>query len=260
MEVHQHTHTVPIPIGRKKWTHYFWEFFMLFLAVTAGFLVENQREHYVEHKRENVYARLMYDELKKDTALLNDVIKIKKWRGQKLDSLIYLMTLPDLQKNAGPIYYYSSFLNTDIPFTPYDATIQQLRSSGTLRYFKNPELYNVITQYYSTCAFYLSRENETKSLFPVELRALLFDAKDFASLTVITPNIFDAVHYPTKEMKLLSTGKESVNKFLHYTDGVKKANDLSITLLQHFLADQLNQLLVALKKEYHLSEGTPLEK
>ena len=28
MEVHAHTHT-----PRKKWTHYFWEFLMLFLAV-----------------------------------------------------------------------------------------------------------------------------------------------------------------------------------------------------------------------------------
>jgi len=35
MEVHAHTHT-----ERKKWTHYFWEFFMLFLAVTLGFFVE----------------------------------------------------------------------------------------------------------------------------------------------------------------------------------------------------------------------------
>jgi hypothetical protein len=45
MEVHAHTHT-----PRKKWTHYFWEFFMLFLAVTLGFLVENWREHFVEKK------------------------------------------------------------------------------------------------------------------------------------------------------------------------------------------------------------------
>ena len=33
MEVHAHTHT-----ARKKWTHYFWEFLMLFLAVFCGFL------------------------------------------------------------------------------------------------------------------------------------------------------------------------------------------------------------------------------
>jgi len=43
MEVHAHTHT-----ARKKWTHYFWEFLMLFLAVFCGFLAENQREHMIE--------------------------------------------------------------------------------------------------------------------------------------------------------------------------------------------------------------------
>jgi hypothetical protein len=29
--------------SRKKWTHYFWEFLMLFLAVFCGFLAENLR-------------------------------------------------------------------------------------------------------------------------------------------------------------------------------------------------------------------------
>jgi len=40
MEVHQHAHT-----PRKKWTHYFWEFLMLFLAVFCGFLAEYKLEH-----------------------------------------------------------------------------------------------------------------------------------------------------------------------------------------------------------------------
>ena len=52
MEVHQHTHT-----PRNKWTHYFWEFLMLFLAVTAGFFMENQRENYIEHKRAKVLTK-----------------------------------------------------------------------------------------------------------------------------------------------------------------------------------------------------------
>jgi hypothetical protein len=38
MEVHAHSHT-----ARKKWTHYFWEFLMLFLAVFCGFMAENIR-------------------------------------------------------------------------------------------------------------------------------------------------------------------------------------------------------------------------
>ena len=54
MEVHAHSHT-----PGKKWTHYFWEFLMLFLAVFCGFLAENQREHYVEHKRAKDYEYIV---------------------------------------------------------------------------------------------------------------------------------------------------------------------------------------------------------
>jgi hypothetical protein len=38
MEVHHHPHTAPMAIGRKKITHYLWEFLMLFLAVFFGFI------------------------------------------------------------------------------------------------------------------------------------------------------------------------------------------------------------------------------
>ena len=59
MEVHHQSHT-----ARKKWTHYFWEFLMLFLAVTLGFFVENQREHFVKHRRERQYVRSFLGDLK----------------------------------------------------------------------------------------------------------------------------------------------------------------------------------------------------
>jgi hypothetical protein len=57
MEVHAHTHSAPTSGGaaRKKWTHYFWKFLMLFPAVTLGFFVENQREHYIEHQRARIF-------------------------------------------------------------------------------------------------------------------------------------------------------------------------------------------------------------
>jgi hypothetical protein len=66
MEVHHHvhpaesgTHTASNGSGssRKKWTHYIWEFIMLFLAVFCGFLAENFREHQVEHRREKSYIK-----------------------------------------------------------------------------------------------------------------------------------------------------------------------------------------------------------
>ncbi|MBK7679895.1 MAG: hypothetical protein IPJ29_10920 [Chitinophagaceae bacterium] len=62
MEVHAHTHT-----PRKKWTHYFWEFIMLFLAVFCGFLAENQREHMIEHQREKKFIRSLCSDLRRKT-------------------------------------------------------------------------------------------------------------------------------------------------------------------------------------------------
>ena len=50
--------------NRKKLTHYLWEFLMLFLAVFAGFLAENQREHIVEHQRAEQFARSLLADLK----------------------------------------------------------------------------------------------------------------------------------------------------------------------------------------------------
>jgi len=49
---------------------------MLFIAVTLGFFVENQREHIIEHKREIEYVRSMVEDLKEDTASFNRLIKI----------------------------------------------------------------------------------------------------------------------------------------------------------------------------------------
>src|SRR5678815_3010349 len=82
MEVHAHTHT-----PRKKWTHYLWEFFMLFLAVTAGFFVENQREHIVENKRGMQYIRSFVEDLRIDTAKFSGVINFYKKKESELNNL-----------------------------------------------------------------------------------------------------------------------------------------------------------------------------
>ncbi|MGH2564772.1 MAG: hypothetical protein ACRDE5_09670, partial [Ginsengibacter sp.] len=83
MEVHAHTHT-----PRKRWHHYFWEFFMLFLAVTLGFFVENMREHIMDRKKEKIYIESLISDLKKDTTIIGLVSKghFKLVRGE--DSLI----------------------------------------------------------------------------------------------------------------------------------------------------------------------------
>ena len=70
MEVHHHSHlaTGETHSSRKKWTHYFWEFLMLFLAVFCGFLTEFQLEHKIEKEKGKQYIQSVYEDLKEDTA------------------------------------------------------------------------------------------------------------------------------------------------------------------------------------------------
>jgi hypothetical protein len=135
MEVHAHAHT-----ERKKWTHYLWEFLMLFLAVFCGFLAENQREHFVEHQREKQYARELYDEFFADSIAVADKIKL---RLDKEKDMYYLngylkdSSLISLPREFYPAYTTVMYLANTYSFEPKDGILSQLKSSGSLRYFKS---------------------------------------------------------------------------------------------------------------------------
>jgi len=83
MEVHAHTHT-----ARKKWTHYFWEFLMLFLAVFCGFLAEYQLEHKIEKDREKQFIQSFIEDLETGTAAINKNLLFRKAKGYQMDSQI----------------------------------------------------------------------------------------------------------------------------------------------------------------------------
>jgi len=143
MEVHHHSHT-----SRKKWTHYFWEFFMLFLAVTLGFFVENQREHYVERIRANEYAHLLTDDLKTDIAEFNRAERVLSKIIAAGDSLAVVLNSQDIRKiPGGKIYYYEYWSGWRWSVISRDATLQQLKNSGSLRYLQNTSLVRKILDY-----------------------------------------------------------------------------------------------------------------
>jgi hypothetical protein len=143
MDVHAHSHT-----PRNKWTHYFWEFFMLFLAVTLGFFVENQREHYIEKKRAKEYARLLADDLHFDIGELNTAERVLNHIISAGDSLALLLTDKDVRKvPGGKLYYYEYWSGWRWSIISRDATLQQLKNSGALRYLGNTELIRKILGY-----------------------------------------------------------------------------------------------------------------
>src|SRR5688572_9221611 len=107
MEVHHHSHTTDRDNlqGKKKWTHYFWEFLMLFFAVFCGFLAENQREHMVDHRREKQYMQSMLIDLAADTARYSRGIPLKETRINAIDSsFIFFNKNPGANTISGRIF------------------------------------------------------------------------------------------------------------------------------------------------------------
>ena len=143
MEVHPHPHHG----AKKNWKSYFWEFLMLFLAVTLGFFVENQREHYVEHIRAKEFSRSLVKDLENDTAAIHAQIKSAEIYITNVDSLLSLSKTKLEARNASRFSFYTRFMYWTVPITWNRATFEQIKNSGSLRYFKNYRLLEKLTKY-----------------------------------------------------------------------------------------------------------------
>ena len=132
MEVHAHTHSVPIAIGRKKWTHYLWEFLMLFIAVFCGFLAENYRENIVNKEKAHHYIQNMVADLKADTADLNFSIYYQQLFYNHLDSAsqIPIERIRDLNTQDTFFYHFYPYYSWIEVFDQNDNTISQLKAGG----------------------------------------------------------------------------------------------------------------------------------
>jgi hypothetical protein len=128
MEVHHHSHT-----PRKEWTHYFWEFLMLFLAVFCGFLAEYQLEHVIENKREKQYMVTMLEDLKSDTSLLNYTVRYWDTINHSIDSVADAVQLPLTHTDLPKVYRHLNNALNYYSFSFNDRTVAQLKNSGGFR-------------------------------------------------------------------------------------------------------------------------------
>ena len=145
MEVHAHTHT-----PRRKWTHYFWEFLMLFLAVFCGFLAEYQLEHKIEKDRERQFINSLFADIQDDIKNLDAMIVWEQKGIAMLDTLIYLLDDPELAKQQGDQLYYVVRIGPRAnPFGNNSRTFDQLKYSGGFRLIRKAACSNKIMEYYN---------------------------------------------------------------------------------------------------------------
>jgi len=246
MEVHAHTHT-----PRKKWTHYFWEFFMLFLAVTLGFFVENQREHYVENKREKQYIKSFYEDLTDDEHDLQLNVDFLIDQMQKADTLEVLMMNISIGQPANRIYMYLREMTRSSPgrLYPNDRTIVQLRNAGGMRLIKNKSVSDSMVGYYRTAEVIQFQTDEGLNSRR-ELREKyipLVNAKDFLKVIDSTNTIINV----PENLYLRKVDAEIINGCIIEIDRIKTLN-LAIAKRILNLKEKATRIKEFLKKEYHL--------
>jgi len=239
MEVHHHSHT-----ARKKWTHYFWEFLMLFLAVFCGFLAEYQLEHKIEKERGMQYIRSFYEDLKTDTAEFSFLIKAYEI---KLSVFLNRNTCFNSLSTNAPvtntcIRELINHSNSFPDMVTADQTLMQLKNAGGLRLLKKADADSILAYDKLVRIF---TKSETTSFQESQNR---MRESNKSILSYRSPGEKDEQNFPF----LISGDKDKLNRFFV---GLNEYSALCNDQHHHLLG--LNQLalnlLSYLKNKYKLN-------
>jgi len=193
---------------------------MLFLAVTLGFLVENQREHYVDRKKERVYIRSILKDLVNDTVNFSQFIGKTLENESRIDSLISKLKSYKPSDPTAELYYLARTLFGRIERLQYNKrTYDQLKSSGSLRLIHDQRVLDSVSKYFESLQW-IDLQNqlqiERQTLYGVQLGEV-FDAWTIDS--VFNTNF----SRPNAAPPLLTADKHELNRFvtrLHILKGV----------------------------------------
>ena len=231
----------------KKIVNRFWEFLMLFIAISLGFFVENYREVLVDRQKEKEIIASFINDLETDIKELDIVIQRRETREIRIDSIIYILN-NGLQDDYGKdLYYYARYLPRPAVFWANNTTNEELKYSGNFILIKNQKIIDTLLQYNDNFIFIdFIKEREEY------LVRRLFDQIN----EMFDPMIFDQMNvydiefiYPSGNPKINTKNKDVINLFLSNLHYVKTVN---VGQLGHFKKHQkkAKEILNFIKQEY----------
>lgn len=245
METHaQHLHKAP----GKKWTHYLFEFLMLFLAVFCGFLAENIREESVERHRENQFIQSFIEDLRTDTASIRQIMTFRKQKMERMDSLMFLLSSQKIKGFENDLYFFGRTLIRTLWFRSNDRTITQLKNSGSLRLIRNIQAADSMMSYQQLV--------ETIMLNQEDDRVERIGTGPFLS-QIFDPFVFDkmvaanGVNRIENNPPLRSYDPKLQQDLAYYVHQLKGSNFIIEGRLEQ-LNDKAKSMIAFLQKEYHL--------
>lgn len=247
MEVHHHAHT-----SRRKWTHYFWEFLMLFLAVFCGFLAEYQLEHVIENQREEKYTVSMLEDLMKDTTELKAVILFWETYNRRIDTVRNEIEKESSERNPLLLYQCAAKLQNNNTFSYHDRTIKQLKNSGNFRIIRKKNVTDSLVEYDGLIENTISNIQESYNKLSDQRRELqdqLFNSKFYRFAYNLN---FDSAAKQEPKIIVMIKGKEEVLfQYYNQLENLHWLNRARVRFQKELLQKAIN-LIGLIKKEYHL--------
>lgn len=262
MEVHHHAHH---DHGKKNWKTYFWEFFMLFLAVFCGFLAENFREHYVEEQRVERQLNIMVDNLRYDTTRIGRNQMANRFGITVLDSLRKeVMLIIQGKKEYSNFYRLREGLNVYGEPRFNSSAYTQLTTTGLLRLVKNDSLIIQVNDYYERVTYMVKSAVEAANLTSAKVNEqfnMLADQTSFnelisafrASYPPLQDTAFDRLKekvFATAQLRLVNSSPTELHKL--YNDLVQL--EVAIKILESrmdYAKSSAVKLMNEIEKTYH---------
>lgn len=244
MEVHHHVHSPHGGTHKKKWTHYFWEFLMLFLAVFLGFMAENQREHFVEKHREKQFMISLVRDLELDTLQLTRIEKNKTGQVADIDSLVQFFTRTAPHDISYKNYRSAKSLVGSMHFFQNSGTLDQLKNSGGLRLIHKRNIVDSIESYDQQIKRIELRDQYENELGFDNTRLVGKLFKISAVFKKMADTITTNLSVPINEQYV----DEYFNLIKAYQDLLK-----SNLVVQGVLKTRATNLIALIKHEYHLN-------
>jgi hypothetical protein len=243
MEVHHHPH-----VEKKNFKEYFLEFLMIFLAVTLGFFAEQIRENITDREKGKEYMKSMIEDLTVDTTSLSSNIRLRQERDKMIDSLVHLLSSPAIKQNGNDIYFFARNISTGIYFFPDDRTIQQLKSTGSLRLISDMQISSSIMDYDRKMReqiFQYTDEQQDRAEYR-QMATKIFNAKVFNEM--ISKN---TIERPVNDPPLFTYDATLINEYTMQVQYLRKVNQNEV-LRAAELFNQAKELIALIKKEYHI--------
>lgn len=251
MEVHAHTHT-----ARKKWTHYFWEFLMLFLAVFCGFLAEYQLEHMIENKREKKYIQSLAEDLRNDSMELQEDMQTWNKQRNEIDILREELSKPIPAQNTELLYNMAMKIWGITTFIYNDRTIEQLRHSGEFRLLNKDVVTKLIEYDGKVRTSIRGREAILMWTYEelIDIQNGLFDSRVFNQLRLLRKAEKDSAA-SAKPLVFTPLVNNPEKRFLYFNKLYQYQFDIGSVLNHESQAkNRLTVLLDEIKKHYTINQ------